>query len=116
MASSKSVNLMTQAAVAEATYTGAEFVEANAKHAVAYLDLTVFTGTNELLDVDIEGKDSVSGKWFVIVSFTQLSAVGKERIVLNPLLDNPIRAKAVVGGTGVAATFTVGITIKDESL
>ena len=113
MASSRNLSLQSEAAVAEATYTGDSTIVA-ARKAVVYLDCTAILGTAETLDVTIEGLDTVSGKWFLLATFAQLLAVGQERIAINDLLDDPIRAVGVVGGTGVAATWTVGLTIKDD--
>jgi len=111
----RNLQLDSRAAIAESTVNGDSTAVPQA-HAVAYLDVTALTGTAPTVDTDIEGHDATSDKWFVIASFTQLVAVGKQRLItgIDPLPDSPIRATTVVGGTGVAATFTVSINIKSE--
>ena len=46
-----------------------------------FLDVTAQSGTTPTLDVDIEVRDPLSGKWAVLASFTQVgAATGLERI------------------------------------
>lgn len=103
--------LLTQTAQGAGTVNGGS-IEIPHQHGVAYLDITAETGT-ATLDVDIEGFDTVSGKWLVIDSFPQQSAVGTVRLAVDPLLDNPIRATGLIAGTTPTMTYTVSITTKE---
>ena len=110
----KQTYVLMEATAIAASLIGDDVEIPEGNNAVAYLDLSVFSGTTELLDVIIQEKDPKSGKYFLIGTFAQLSAVGSERIVttdINALRGSIIRANATIGGTSVAATFTVTIVI-----
>jgi len=63
-----------------ATVTGFDVDTPNMKAANFYLDVTAVAGvTSPTLDVKIQEKDKVSGKYFDIVAFTQKTAIGSER-------------------------------------
>ena len=81
----------------------------------AYLDVTAFSGTTPTLDVDVEEQDSVSGKWFVIASFTQVGeATVQETINVPFVASDKVRVSWTIGGTGSPSyTFSVGIRGKD---
>jgi len=84
----------------------------NYEQAVFYLDVTAVSGTSPTLDVTIEEKDPVSGKYFTIGTFAQKTATGSERIVINPLYGTILRAKWVIGGTSPSFTFSLSAVCK----
>lgn len=81
----------------------------------AYLNVTVVNGTTPTLDVDIEEEDPSTGIWYIIASFAQKVATGKERVLLPAFIGSSIRAAWVIGGSspGPDFTFSVSIATKD---
>ncbi len=80
---------------------------------VFVLDVTDASGTT--LDVDIEAQDPVSGKWFVIQSFSQVTtSVVTERIVFpaGTLMEANLRVAFTLGAAG-PYTFTVSVQGKE---
>lgn len=104
-------NLLTSAARTASAQTTTTAVGAYTM-GVFYLDVTAVSGTTPTLNVTIEGKDPTSGKYFTIGTFTQLTAIGNQRITIPQLLDSNIRVNYQIGGTTPSFTFTVGATFK----
>jgi hypothetical protein len=61
------------------------------------------------LDVYIEGKDQVSGKYKTLFSQTGISAVGTWWFTITTLAFKYIRVRWVIGGTSPSFTFSVGM-------
>ena len=99
-----------------ATVTGADVDVAVLPAANFYLDVTAVSGSTPTLDVKIQGKDSVSGKYFDLVSFTQATAVTNQRknygSGAGELLDKTIRYVATIGGTTPSFTFSLSLAGK----
>lgn len=86
-------------------------VQITARDVVFVLSVTDASGTS--LDVDIEAQDPVSGAWFVIHSFTQVtSSTGVERDVFNNLYEANLRVAYTLGAAG-PYTFTVSCQGKE---
>ena len=73
------------------------------------LDVTAVSGTNPTLDVYIEGKDQLSGKYKVLFSQTGINAVGTYWFTITTLAFKYIRVRWVVGGSSPSFTFSVGM-------
>lgn len=103
-------------AVAVVASANGPLVQVLPRRVVFVLDVTDASGTS--LDVDIEAQDPVSGKWFVIQSFTQVtSSVVNERIVFKDgteetLFEANLRVAFVLGVAG-PYTFTVSVQGKE---
>ncbi|MCM8900625.1 hypothetical protein KVG29_05200 [Caldicoprobacter algeriensis] len=82
------------------------------KEAVFFLDVTAVSGTAPTLDVKIKTKDPVSGKWFDLVNFTQVTAVTSEMKAVSGLLGSQIAVFYTIGGTTPSFTFSVGAVLK----
>ena len=94
-----------------ATVTGADVDTEQLGSANFYLDVTAVTGTTPTLDVKIQEKDPVSGKYFDLFSFTQKTAISSERKSYGSgageLLGKVIRYVATIGGTTPSFTFSL---------
>lgn len=110
----------TLANVAAAVASGnAGAVDLDSLQGVFYLDVTATSGTTQTLDVDIEEQDLVSGKWFVVASFTQATTTVTNERILSPspanngapypggLPGRRYRVAYAVGGTTPSFDFTV---------
>ena len=96
-----------------ATVTGADVDTEQLGSANFYLDVTAVTGTTPTLDVKIQEKDPVSGKYFDLVSFTQQTAISSERksygLGAGELLGKVIRYVATIAGTTPSFTFSLSM-------
>ncbi|RLE65087.1 MAG: hypothetical protein DRJ47_06225 [Thermoprotei archaeon] len=84
---------------------------------VICIDVTAVSGTSPSLDVIIEGKDEVSGKYKTIHSETGITATGTywKTITLStdpPLAFKYIRARWTISGTDPSFTFSVSMSAK----
>ena len=95
------------------TVTGADVDTEQLGSANFYLDVTAVTGTTPTLDVKIQEKDPVSGKYFDLVSFTQKTAISSERKSYGSgageLLGKVIRYVATIAGTTPSFTFSLSM-------
>jgi hypothetical protein len=73
------------------------------------LDVTAVSGTNPTLDVYIEGKDRLSGKYKTLFSQTGITAVGTYWFTITTLAFKYLRVRWVIGGTTPSFTFSVGL-------
>ena len=73
------------------------------------LDVTAVSGTNPTLDVYIEGKSQVSGKYKTLFSQTGINSVGTWWFTITTLAFKYIRVRWVIGGTNPSFTFSVGL-------
>ena len=96
-----------------ATVTGADVDTEQLGSANFYLNVTEVTGTTPTLDVKIQEKDPVSGKYFDLFSFTQQTAISSERKSYGSgageLLGKVIRYVATIGGTTPSFTFSLSM-------
>lgn len=83
-------------------------VEFSARSIAFYLSCTAASGTTPTLDVTIEEWDPVSGTWWTVVTFTQLTTTGTERKTLTDVAAERFRAVATIAGTSPSFTFSVG--------
>lgn len=108
---------------AAATYNSSDLKAANAKRAHIVIDVTNVGGAGTL-DVLVQGKDPVSGKYYTILDFAQITTVtvvaGKiapgipaaAGLAVDDALPAEFRVNAIVGTNAVI--FSVGINIIDE--
>jgi hypothetical protein len=77
------------------------------------IDVTAVSGTTPTLDVYVEGKDQLSGKYKTLFSQTGINAVGTFWTP-NPIdiAFKYIRARWVIGGTSPQFVFSVGMEAK----
>jgi hypothetical protein len=73
------------------------------------LDVTAVSGTSPSLDVYIEGKDQMSGKYKVLFSQTGINAVSTYWFTITTLAFKYIRVRWVISGTSPSFTFSVGL-------
>jgi hypothetical protein len=78
-------------------------------YGVVTLDVTAVSGTTPTLDVYVEYKDQVSGKYIPIWSQTGISAVGTWTSDILTLPHKYVRVRWVIGGTSPSFTFSVGM-------
>ena len=100
-----------------ASVTGSDVDIEPLKAANFYLDVTAIAGdATQTLDVKIQEKDPVSGKYFDLVSFTQVTAVISERknygSGVGELLGKIIRFVATISGTTPSFTFSLSMVGK----
>lgn len=79
-----------------------EFQEAN-----FFLYCSAKSGTTPTLDVDILTYSEITGQWYVVESFTQLTDTGQERKFVAGGLGGKIALKWTVGGTDPSFTVKV---------
>ena len=81
-----------------------------------YLDVTAVSGTSPTLDVKIQEKDPVSGKYFDLLTFTQVTVISSQRKSFGrgagEFLGKTIRYVATIGGTGPSFTFSLSMVGK----
>lgn len=85
------------------------------KSIVFCLDVTAVTGTLPTLDVVIENKDPVSGKYDTCVTFAQKTGVAVEwkyALDTGKEIGTKIRAKWTIGGTSPNFTFSLSAMAK----
>jgi len=99
------------------TVTGADVDVEQLKEANCYLDVTANAGdTTQTLDVKIQEKDPISGKYFDIVTFTQVTTTnGSQRknygSTAGELLGKTIRYVATIAGGGAAVSYTFSLSM-----
>jgi hypothetical protein len=81
-----------------------------------FLDVTAQSGTTPTLDVDIEVKDPISGKWFVVASFTQVGAATPQERILADIREAEVRAAWVITGAAATYSFTVSMSGKQKAI
>lgn len=88
------------------TTTGGLFFAgpAMAESARFYLNVTASSGTSPTLDVDIVA--TIGGQDYVLASFTQQTAPGKETIKIDACPDQ-VKAVYTIGGTTPSFTFEI---------
>ena len=80
------------------------------KEANFFLDLTAKTGTLTF-NISVFTKDPVSGKWFLVVAFTQVSDVATERKPIAANLGEYIACVWTIGAA-TAVTFSLSAVLK----
>ncbi|MEE9609871.1 MAG: hypothetical protein V3W19_01400 [Desulfatiglandales bacterium] len=106
-----------------ATYNSSDLKPGNAKRTHIVVDVTNVGGAGTL-DLLVQGKDPVSGKYYTILDFAQITTVsvvaGKiapgipvvAGLAVDDVLPTEFRVNAIVGTNAVI--FSVGINIIDE--
>ncbi len=92
-----------QASAAQATSKTSDDVPILSRAGQVFLDVTVQVGTT--LDVVVEQKDVVSGKYFVLATFTQATGVTQESKDVDRIDSGVLRAR----GTQVGGSFTYSV-------
>jgi len=100
-----------------ASVTGSDVDIEPLKAADFYLDVTAIAGdATQTLDVKIQEKDPVSGKYFDLVSFTQVTTTTTSERKnygsgAGELLGKTIRYVATIAGGGAAVSFTFSLSM-----
>jgi len=93
-----------------------DFYIGHAKTVIFVLDVTAFGGTTPTLDVKIQNKDPVSGKYDDAVTFTQVGEATSTQWKYAPdsgkELANHIRVVWTLGGTNPSYKFSVSAILK----
>ena len=104
-----------------ATVTGIDVDVEQLKAANFCLDVTANAGdATQTLDAKIQEKDPVSGKYFDIVTFTQVTTInGSQRKNYGSstaeLLGKTIRYVATIAGGGAAVSYTFSLSMVAKS-
>ncbi|MFX0198554.1 MAG: hypothetical protein ACFFCW_20735 [Candidatus Hodarchaeota archaeon] len=108
------VNSITLTSQINASTNGnsSDFVVGMFKEANFVLKATAKSGTTPTLDVTIQVKDEVTGDYFDLVTFTQLTDIGSELKKVSDGLGKTIRVSWEIGGTSPQWTFTVTAVVK----
>jgi hypothetical protein len=110
-----------ESALREATVESDDQLNPGARGAVLFLDITAEDGTSPTLDVKLQAKDPLTGKYVDIVgaAFAQKNDVGVDTLVVYPgiageanrrvsdVLPSTWRAVATIGGTSPEFTFSL---------
>src|SRR5690606_14086003 len=89
-----------------------EFEVGDYKEGTFFLNVTAVSGTDVTLDVVIETKDPVSGEWFEIARFAQVTETDKEHITVTGGLGSVIRVVYAIAGEDASFTFSLGAVVK----
>jgi hypothetical protein len=76
------------------------------------IDVTSVSGGNPSLDVFIEGKDQLSGKYKELGSKTGITTTGTFWITLSDVYFRYIRASWIISGISPSFTFSIGMEAK----
>jgi len=76
------------------------------------LDITAVSGTSPVLNVYLEGKDQLSGKYKVIWSVENISSTSTHWLTITTLAFRYIRARWTISGTSPSFTFSIGMEAK----
>ena len=93
-----------------------DFTIFNGARLAVFLDVTAVSGTTPTLDVTVQAKDPVSGKYFAIGAFAQKTAVASEAIFIGGGADvkfptRVFRIEFTIGGTTPSFTFSIGYAV-----
>jgi len=95
----------------------------NARGITLFIDVTAVSGTSPTLDIYVQGKDPVTGKYFNIAKSVTITSVQATGLIVYPGVtdvfamvdaenDVPLprtwRIRYVIGGTNPSFTFSVG--------
>ncbi len=81
-------------------------------HAAVCVDVTAASGTSPTLDLYLEGKDTLSGKYNTIWNPSQITSVTTVWTELTDLPYKYIRLRWVIGGTDPSFTFSAAAEVK----
>lgn len=81
-------------------------------HAAVCVDVTAVSGTSPTLDLYLEGKDTLSGKYNTIWNPAQITSVTTVWKELTDLPYKYIRLRWVIGGTNPSFTFSAAAEVK----
>lgn len=96
-----------------ASVNSADTTVYNASKLAVFLDVTAVSGTTPTLNVVVKARDPVSGKYFAIGTFTQVTAIGSQALFIGSGADTKfatrtIIAECTIGGTTPSFTFSIG--------
>ena len=78
-----------------------------------YLDITAKAGTTPTLDITINKRNSVDGKWYPLIVFAQQSAEASICKQCSSNLGYEISFTATIAGTTPSFTFSLVAVLKD---
>ena len=82
------------------------------KDGSAFIKVTAVGGTSDpTLDVDIISYDEETDDWYVVGSFTQFTATGKQRIYI-PATDEKLAIQYAIADSNPSFTFKVSVILK----
>jgi len=82
------------------------------KSGIFFIKVSAVSGTsNPTLDVDIITYDKITDDWYVIGSFTQITATGKEAIYI-PEVGEKVAIQYVIADTNPSFTFKVSAILR----
>ena len=92
----------------------AEFVVENYKEVMAFLDVTLASGTTPTLDIKFQTQDPISLQWFDVaeLTFTQAVAITTEMKTKANLIGKKLRCAYSITGTTPSFDFSVGLVLK----
>ena len=83
------------------------------KGGLFFIKVSDVSGTSDpTLDVDIISYDEITDDWYVIGSFTQVTATGKEAIYI-PDVGKKIATQYAIADTNPSFTWKVSMILKD---
>lgn len=95
------------------TITGADITnDVNASSLVVVLDATVNAGGLGSVTVNIEGKDSASGKYYTLLQGAAVTTVSTNRYIVSPYI--PASANAVAQ-TIIPSVFRISVTANNAN-
>jgi len=84
------------------------------KDGSGFMKITAVSGTDPTLDVDIISYDEETDDWYVVGSFKQFTATGKQRLYI-PATDEQLAIQYVITGTDTPTfTWKVSTILKDK--
>lgn len=107
----------------DSPFTSADLINRYGRGVVLYLDITDASGTSPTLDIKVQGKDPVSGKYFDIAdgAFAQQTGTGTVVLTIYPgiaetanvsasdVIPTTWRVHVTVGSGGADGSFTFSI-------
>lgn len=82
------------------------------KDGAAFIKVSAMSGTSSpTLDVDIISYDEKTDDWYVIGSFKQMTATGKQRMYI-PATDEKLAIQYVIADSNPSFTFKVSVILK----
>lgn len=113
---------LTLTAQGAGTVNGSDLVNQQGRGVHVVVDITAISGTGPSLTVTVQGKDTVSGKYYTLLASAALSATGTTVLkvypgltaaansVANDIAPDTIRVIGTVAGTTPSVTATVGVS------
>lgn len=121
MANKNITAMVLAAAAASVNGDDIDNISGNAAHVV--IDITAISGTTPTATFTVEGKDTLSGKYYTLLASAALNATGTTVLkigagltaaansVANDILPDVIRVTCAITGTGPSVTAKVGVIL-----